>query len=96
MSRGLVILIAAAATCLAQSDTTRGFVNQRLLSRVHLPAPKGKVPAPGELPASPCLRVSKLERIPVKDVDRKMILPFHGATGDEKMIIKPAPVCPEK
>jgi hypothetical protein len=104
MRRAILLSVFTAAVCLAQSDTGRGFVNERLLRPNFLSGLPKTVPpatvapkATPQSPAPPCLRVPWQERIPVPvNIDPKMIIPVPEKSVDPAMVIKPAPVCPDK
>ena len=103
--RGALLLFALTVpACLAQSDTSPGFVNQRLLQHLHLmpPTSQRSEPPARVLPqriqplAPPCVRIPPQERLPVPEhFDSQMVVPTPGRSVDQKMVIQLPPACPE-
>ena len=90
MHRVLLLVSVTVATCLAQFDATRAFVNPQ-----HLPTVNRSIDRHDATP--PCVRVPWQERIPIpKNVDPKMVIPAPVVTGDEKMVVKSPPFCEDK
>ena len=96
MRPGLILAAFTAAVCLAQSDGSRGFVNQRVYSAKML----GNAPALKPLsfkPAKPSPVIPKLDRFPARKhgnvkffpADPKMIVPLPKKPVDQKMLVLP-------
>ena len=105
--RGALLLFALTVpVCLAQSDASPGFVNQRLLQHLHLMPPtsqRSELPPVRVLPQRvqplappPCVRIPPQERMPVpENFDSQMVVPTPGLSIDQKMVIQLPPACPE-
>ncbi len=91
-------LLFVAVVASAQQPDPRGFVNERLLRQNFAKNALNAAVAARKAPAAgPATCAIPLLEVPLqKDVDRQMILPQGGKTGDEKMILPTIPVCPKR